>query len=52
MVRRNHSGGDAATEVVAELDLFLSAAIRMIPQMPDDRLDTEVPNQLRSYRVL
>ncbi len=39
-------------ELIARLDGFLSAAIRMIPQMPDDRLDTEVPNRPRSYRVL
>ncbi len=39
-------------ELIARLDRFLSAAIRMIPQMPDDRLDTEVPNRPRSYRVL
>ena len=28
------------------------AALRIIPQMPDDRLDTEVPNRPRPYRVL
>jgi hypothetical protein len=39
-------------ELIARLDGFLSAAIRLIPQMPDDRLDTEVPNRPRSYRVL
>jgi len=27
-------------------------AIRMIAQMPDDKLDTEVPNRPRAYRVL
>jgi hypothetical protein len=39
-------------ELIARLELFLSAAVRLIPQMPDDRLDTEVPNRPRSYRVL
>jgi hypothetical protein len=39
-------------ELIARLDGFLSAAIRLIPQMPDARLDTEVPNRPRSYRVL
>jgi hypothetical protein len=39
-------------ELIACLDRFLAAANRLIPQMPDDRLDTEVPNRPRSYRVL
>jgi hypothetical protein len=39
-------------ELIARLDLFLSAATRLVPQMPDDRLDTDVPNRPRSYRVL
>jgi len=39
-------------ELIARLDRFLAAANRLIPQMPDDRLDTEVPNRPRSYRVL
>lgn len=39
-------------QLVRRLDRFLDAAIRMIPQMPDDRLTTEVPNRPRSYRVL
>jgi hypothetical protein len=34
------------------LDRFLTDAIRMIPQMPDAKLSTEVPNRPRSYRVL
>ncbi len=38
--------------LIARLDGFLDAAIRMIPQMPDARLSTEVPNRPRSYRVL
>jgi len=40
------------TQLIARLDLFLDAAIRMIPQMPDTKLATEVPNRPRSYRVL
>jgi hypothetical protein len=39
-------------ELIARLDGFLSAAIRLISQMPDDKLDTEVPNRPRSYRIL
>ena len=39
-------------QLIARLDRFLDAAIRMIPQMPDERLATEVPNRPRSYRVL
>lgn len=38
--------------LIARLDLFLTAALRFIPQMPDDRLATEVPNRPRTYRVL
>jgi hypothetical protein len=39
-------------ELIVRLDRFLGAAIRMIPQMPDAKLATEVPNRPRSYRVL
>ena len=39
-------------QLIARLDLFLATADRIIPQMPDDQLDTEVPNRPRSYRVL
>jgi hypothetical protein len=39
-------------QLIQRLDGFLAAAIRMIPQMPDGRLATEVPNRPRSYRVL
>jgi hypothetical protein len=42
----------SAAQLVERLDRFLAAAIRMVPQMPDDRLATEVPNRPRSYRVL
>jgi hypothetical protein len=40
------------TQLVERLDLFLDAGLRMIPQMPDDRLETLVPNRPRSYRTL
>ena len=39
-------------ELITRLDRFLGAAERMIPQMPDNKLETEVPNRPRSYRVL
>ena len=39
-------------QLIARLDTFLAAALRMIPQMPNDKLTTEVPNRPRSYRVL
>ena len=39
-------------ELMSRLDGFLSAAIRIVPQMPDARLATEVPNRPRTYRVL
>ncbi len=39
-------------QLVERLNRFLDAAIRMIPQMPDAKLATEVPNRPRSYRVL
>jgi hypothetical protein len=31
---------------------FIDAALAVIPLMPDDRLDTEVPNRPRRYRAL
>jgi hypothetical protein len=39
-------------QLIARLELFLDAAARFIPQMPDDHLTVEVPNRPRSYRVL
>jgi uncharacterized damage-inducible protein DinB len=39
-------------QLMQRLDRFLQAAIRMIPQMPDEKLSAEVPNRPRSYRVL
>ena len=39
-------------QLVVRLQRFLDVALRIIPQMPDTKLDTEVPNRPRSYRVL
>jgi hypothetical protein len=39
-------------QLVRRLDLFLATAARIIPQMPDSHLATEVPNRPRSYHVL
>ena len=39
-------------QLIARLDIFLAAALRLVPQMPDALLATEVPNRPRSYRVL
>jgi hypothetical protein len=41
-----------ADQLVQRLERFLDVALRIIPQMPDDKLETEVPNRPRSYRVL
>jgi hypothetical protein len=50
----NEATGPALTpaELAARVDLFLTAAERFIPRMPDERLTIEVPNRPRSYRVL
>jgi hypothetical protein len=34
------------------LDLFVRTAVRIVPQMPDAMLSTEVPNRPRSYLAL
>jgi hypothetical protein len=39
-------------QLIKRLDVFLGAAERLIPQMPDALLPQEVPNRPRSYRVL
>ena len=39
-------------QLVGRLDKFLDAALRIVPQMPDDRLDTETPGRPRQYRAL
>jgi hypothetical protein len=38
--------------LIERLGRFLDTAIRLIPQMPDAKLATEVPKRPRSYRVL
>ena len=40
------------TQLVQRMDRFIGAALQIIPLMPNDRLDTEVPNRPRAYRVL
>ena len=42
----------SAPELIQRLALFITAAQRLIAQMPNDKLTTEVPNRPRSYRVL
>ncbi len=39
-------------QLVERMTQFIDAALRLIPLMPDARLDTEVPNRPRQYRVL
>ena len=39
-------------QLIARTDRFLTAASRLISQMPDAHLATEVPNRPRSYKVL
>ena len=39
-------------QLVQRLTTFLATAVQIIRQMPDDKLETEVPNRPRSYRVL
>jgi hypothetical protein len=50
----HETAGPALTpdELMARLDLFLGAALRFVPQMPDALLEKEVPTRPRSYRVL
>jgi hypothetical protein len=40
------------TQLMERLDLFVETAIRIVPQMPDSLLSTEVPNRPRSYLAL
>lgn len=40
------------SELIARYDSFLETAIRLTRQMPDDRLENELPNRPRSWRVL
>jgi hypothetical protein len=39
-------------ELAARCDHLLETAVRLIRQMPDDRLETQLPNRPRSWRVL
>lgn len=39
-------------QLIGRLDLFMATAARLIRQMPDTYLATEVPNRPRSYQVL
>jgi hypothetical protein len=39
-------------ELAARCDHVLATAVRLIRQMPDDRLETQLPNRPRSWRVL
>ena len=39
-------------QLIARTDKFLTTAMRLIAQMPDAHLTTEVPNRPRSYKVL
>jgi hypothetical protein len=39
-------------QLVERMTRFIDAAIMLVKLMPDDRLDTEVPNRPRKYRVL
>lgn len=39
-------------QLVERMTRFIDAAVLLVPLMPDSRLDTEVPNRPRKYRVL
>jgi hypothetical protein len=39
-------------QLVERMQRFIDAALVIVPLMPDDRLDTEVPNRPRKYRAL
>ncbi|MBV9016270.1 MAG: hypothetical protein JO058_11520 [Alphaproteobacteria bacterium] len=39
-------------QLVERLDRFIGAGLYLIPRMPDEKLDVEVPNRPRKYRVL
>ncbi len=39
-------------QLVERMLRFIDAALAIVPLMPDDRLDTEVPNRPRRYRAL
>src|SRR5437764_2973485 len=39
-------------QLLERLERYIDAALRIIPQMPDEKLDSQVPNRPRSYRAL
>lgn len=39
-------------QLVERMLRFIDAALAIVPLMPDDRLDTEVPNRPRKYRAV
>jgi hypothetical protein len=39
-------------QLVERMTRFIDAAVKIVPLMPDDRLDIEVPNRPRRYRAL
>jgi hypothetical protein len=39
-------------ELINRLDLFIQTAIKIVPQMPDERMSAEVPNRPRTYLAL
>ena len=39
-------------QLVERMQIFIDAALRIIPLMPDDRLDTQVPSRPRKYRAV
>jgi hypothetical protein len=50
----NEATGPVLTpdQLVQRLILFVRTAVRIVPQMPDNRLATEVPNRPRTYLAL
>lgn len=50
----NEKGGPAlsTSELYARLDKFMTAALELLPLMPNDRLGIHVPGRPRSYRAL
>jgi hypothetical protein len=39
-------------QLVERMQRFIDAALVIVPLMPDDKLDAEVPNRPRKYRAL
>lgn len=53
-LKLNEKTGPALSpeQLAARMLRFIDAALAIVPLMPEDRLDIEVPNRPRSYRVL